>query len=237
MFCPNCGSNIPDESAFCPNCGAKIAAFDAAPVSEQPADQQTDTTQQAGYSQETDTAQQQTWTQPDSTGQQTYTQQTSYDQQSYGQQTTYDQQAYGQQTTYDQQAYGQTDYTQQGYQKFTAPMMGGNNRNIALCIILSIITCGIYAIYWMYVLNEEINSLSGETNATNGGLVIVFTLITCGIYGWYWLYKMGERCDVIKQNMGQPASSSAVLYLILGIFGLGIIAYAIMQDNINKAVG
>ena len=28
MFCPNCGSNIPDASAsFCPNCGAKLNSF------------------------------------------------------------------------------------------------------------------------------------------------------------------------------------------------------------------
>ncbi|MBQ2048328.1 MAG: DUF4234 domain-containing protein [Schwartzia sp.] len=114
--------------------------------------------------------------------------------------------------------------------------MGGNYRSIGLCIVLTIITCGIYGIYWMYVLNEEINSLSGETNATNGGLVILFTILTCGIYSWYWLYKMGERSDVIKQNMGQASSSSAILYLLFGIFGLSIVAYAIMQDVINKAV-
>ena len=26
MFCPNCGTQIPDDSAFCENCGTKIAA-------------------------------------------------------------------------------------------------------------------------------------------------------------------------------------------------------------------
>ncbi len=135
-----------------------------------------------------------------------------------------------QQQGYSGQVYQQTDY---GY----APVGGGTNRNIALCIIFSIITCGIYGIYWMYVLNEEINSLSGEQNGTSGGLVILFTIITCGIYSWYWLYRMGERTDIIKQNMGNPPSSSAILYLILGILGLGIVDYALMQDTINNAVG
>ena len=77
--------------------------------------------------------------------------------------------------------------------------------------------------------------MSDEPNATSGGLVILFTIITCGIYSWYWLYKMGDRCDIIKQKMGRPASSSAVLYLILGIFGLGIVSHALMQDTINNA--
>ena len=53
-------------------------------------------------------------------------------------------------------------------------------------------------------------------------MVLVFTIITCGIYGWYWLYKMGDRCDRIKGMNG----SSGILYLILGIFGLSIVATA-----------
>ncbi|MBO6148378.1 MAG: DUF4234 domain-containing protein [Lachnospiraceae bacterium] len=113
----------------------------------------------------------------------------------------------------------------------------GTNRNIAVCIILSIVTCGIYGLYWLYCLNEEINSLSGETNATNGVMVIVFSIITCNIYMWFWLYKMGERVDRIKRNYGMGESNSALMYLILALFGLNIIDYALMQDTINSVVG
>ena len=35
MFCPNCGNNIPDDSAFCGHCGTSFAA--AAPVATAPA--------------------------------------------------------------------------------------------------------------------------------------------------------------------------------------------------------
>lgn len=105
-------------------------------------------------------------------------------------------------------------------------------RNIALSIIFSIITCGIYSIYWMIKMNDEVNELAGETGATSGGMVFLFSLITCGIYSYYWLYKMGERCDTIKNKQG----SSSIVYLILGIFGLSIISYCLIQDSINKAV-
>ena len=126
---------------------------------------------------------------------------------------------------------------EENYSNYTQPSGYGKNRNIALCIIFSIITCGIYGLYWMYCLNEELNSLSGETNATSGAMVIIFSIITCNIYTWFWLYKMGERCDNIKQNMGRASSSSAVLYLIFGLVGLNIVSYALMQDTINLAVG
>lgn len=109
-------------------------------------------------------------------------------------------------------------------------------RSIALCIIFSIITCGIYGWYWLYKINEEINDLAGEPNATSGGLVILFSILTCNIYMWFWLYKMGDRVGVIKQKMNRPAGSDSVLYLILAIFGLNIVAFALMQDAVNNAI-
>ena len=63
------------------------------------------------------------------------------------------------------------------------PFPGGHieQRNIALCIILSIITCGIYGLYWIYKLTEDVNTLKGDPNATSGGIVILLGIITCGI--------------------------------------------------------
>ena len=75
--------------------------------------------------------------------------------------------------------------------------MGITRRSIGLAIVLSIITCGIYALYWIGKINDDVNVLSGETQATSGGMVLLLSIVTCGIYELYWLYKMGERCDRI----------------------------------------
>ena len=116
------------------------------------------------------------------------------------------------------------------------PFPGGHieQRNIALCIILSIITCGIYGLYWIYKLTEDVNTLKGDPNATSGGIVILLGIITCGIYMWYWLYKQGDNLDQIKASRGLPAGNSGILYLILAIVGLGIISYALMQNGLNQ---
>ena len=45
-------------------------------------------------------------------------------------------------------------------------------------------------------------------------------------------YKMGEKCDFIKGVQG----SSGILYLLLGIFGLSIVDFCLIQDTINKSV-
>lgn len=113
-----------------------------------------------------------------------------------------------------------------------APYAGITRRSIPVAILLSIVTCGIYGIYWMIKLNDEVNVLAFEPNATTGGMVFLLSLVTCGIYGFYWMYQMGERCDRIKGNAG----NSGLLYLLLGIFGLSIVSYCLMQDTINHAV-
>lgn len=117
-----------------------------------------------------------------------------------------------------------------------APYFGGagiTGRNIAVAIILTLVTCGIYGIYWFIVLTDETNQLSGRPNETSGIVAFLLTLVTCGIYGWYWSYKLGEKVDVIKNDTN---GSSAVIFIILQIFGLGIVNYALAQDAINKAV-
>ena len=96
-------------------------------------------------------------------------------------------------------------------------------RNIAVCIVLTLVTCGIYGIYWIVCLTNDVNTVSGDVNGTSGG-----------IYGIYWAYKQGEKLDFTKNNRGIPSSNSGVLYLILQIFGFGIIAYALMQNELNK---
>ena len=107
-------------------------------------------------------------------------------------------------------------------------------RNIAVCIVLTLVTCGIYGIYWIVCLTNDVNTVSGDVNGTSGGMVVLLTIVTCGIYGIYWAYKQGEKLDFTKNNRGIPSSNSGVLYLILQIFGFGIIAYAWMKNELNK---
>jgi len=107
------------------------------------------------------------------------------------------------------------------------------NRNIAVAIILSLVTCGIYGLYWFVCLTDDTNTAAGETAGTSGILALILTIVTCGIYGLYWAYKRGELLDTAKQQRGIPASNGGILYLILFIFG-GIIAYALIQNELNK---
>ncbi|MDD6798107.1 MAG: DUF4234 domain-containing protein [Clostridia bacterium] len=106
-------------------------------------------------------------------------------------------------------------------------------KNVVLAIVLSIVTCGIYGLYWFVTITDETNQLTNSQLAS-GVMALVLTIVTCGIYGFYWAYKLGEKVDMLKQQRGEAPSSSPVLFLILQIFGLGIINYVLAQLELNK---
>ena len=107
-------------------------------------------------------------------------------------------------------------------------------RNIALCIILSIVTCGIYALVWFYNLVTDLNKACPSPNDKTPGTVLLFTILTCGIYGLVWLYGAGDKVDRIRTLNGEAPSSSAILYLVLGLVSFSIISYCLIQIELNK---
>ena len=110
-------------------------------------------------------------------------------------------------------------------------------RSIPLAIVLSFITVGLYALYWVYTLTEEAHAAAGERTTASGGMVILFSLITCGIYSLYWLYKMGETIIMAKQKRGMAVDTNLpIIYLVLALFGFGIISYALMQSALNDII-
>ncbi len=106
-------------------------------------------------------------------------------------------------------------------------------RNIVVCILLSLITCGIYGIYWFIVMTDESNMVSDDQTAS-GGTAFLFTIITCGIYFYYWNYKMGQKLHQAGQKYNKPIGDNSIVYLLLSIFGLGIINYCIIQSDLNR---
>ena len=106
-------------------------------------------------------------------------------------------------------------------------------RSVALAILFSIITCGIYGIYWQVSMVNSVNAVSKKENAKGGVVVFLLSLITCSIYWLYWIFKAGDTIDAAKTANGTPTSNRGLVYLLLSIFGLGLVAFAIMQSDLN----
>ncbi|MBR6917682.1 MAG: DUF4234 domain-containing protein [Clostridia bacterium] len=142
---------------------------------------------------------------------------------------------YQQQNNQYQQNYGAQNGQFNSYQAGPAKPVSFGQKNIAVAIILSIVTCGIYSIIWLINMVDQINEASDNPSATPGGTVFLLSIVTCGIYLYYWLYKAGGQVNSAKERRGIPAdSSSGIIYLVLAIFGLSIVSYALIQSELNK---
>jgi len=93
-------------------------------------------------------------------------------------------------------------------------------RNIFLVYLFSIITLGIYAIYWAISTKNEINSL--------GAKIPTAWLLIIPIANLYWIYKYSEGFSqkVKKDN-------NTLLWFIAYIL-VGIVMPAIVQSELNK---
>lgn len=109
-------------------------------------------------------------------------------------------------------------------------------RDIAISIILTLVTCGIYGIYWFICLTDDIKTVSEDKDFQSGGLAFVLTLVTCGIYGLYWAYKMGQLLKIAEKKHNLPEKDNAILYLLLQAFGLSIVNYALFQSELNEMI-
>uniref|UniRef100_UPI003F4C1996 DUF4234 domain-containing protein n=1 Tax=Brachyspira catarrhinii TaxID=2528966 RepID=UPI003F4C1996 len=70
-------------------------------------------------------------------------------------------------------------------------MKKGTIRPIPIMLLLNIVTCGIYYIYWIYQTSVEIKMCS-EREDLNPTIEILLGIITCGLYFKYWYYKYGK---------------------------------------------
>lgn len=111
---------------------------------------------------------------------------------------------------------------------------GLNKKSVGLVVLFSIITCGIYTLFWMYDITRQLSEYN-EDYTTSPGLVVVFSIITCGIYTIYWWYKVGGMfIRAQRKAQGKMISDNRILFLILAIFGFGIISQAILQADLNR---
>jgi len=100
-------------------------------------------------------------------------------------------------------------------------------RSIGMMILFTIITCGIYLIYWYVVFQVALKEKTGD--GYGAGMHMVASLFTFGIYYIYWQYAAGKRL----QKAGCKSDNS-ILYLIFPFVGLGWINPYIMQSQMNE---
>ena len=93
-------------------------------------------------------------------------------------------------------------------------------RNIFLVYLFSVLSFGLYYVYWMVSTKRDINSLGGEIPTTWINLI--------PFAGLYWLYKY---CDGFATNVKKD--NNTILYFALSAL-LGFVMPAVIQSELNK---
>lgn len=102
-------------------------------------------------------------------------------------------------------------------------------RDIVKCVVLSIVTVGLYWIYWTIKLGKEAISVKDEKDKGTKEIVCMIFLPFLGLH--LAEKKFYDGCQNKGYNQKKDLS---VFYLVAGVFWLS--AIAIMQDDMNKYV-
>jgi hypothetical protein len=109
----------------------------------------------------------------------------------------------------------------------------GTKRDPILVLVLSLCTCGIYALWWAYTAMSEVKNALGHEEI-NPTLDLVLTIVTCGLYGIYLLYKYPRLIVEMQARVKLPTNDFSVISLILSVVGLSIISFFMIQSELNK---
>lgn len=110
-------------------------------------------------------------------------------------------------------------------------MQRGEVRNPITVLILSMLTCGVYAIYWLYMVVQDINRGLGREEF-NFIKELALTFLTCGIWGIYFQWRLSEATVEVERAWGvQPTMDPPILFL-MGVVGMGPF---FMQTALNNA--
>ena len=112
--------------------------------------------------------------------------------------------------------------------------MRSGYRSIPAGIIFTLITCGIYNLFWNWHQMETCNELVGREEFAPGR-VFLLSLVTCGIYFIYYQYCMGGVIvEIQRKRQVPPFENLPLLSLLLSLFGMSMIVDAIHQHELNK---
>ena len=130
-----------------------------------------------------------------------------------------------QQNQYQQNQYQQNQYQQNQYQQQYQSMgpLLKTDRSLVKFIIFSILTCGIYSIFFYTGIADDINRVASgrDGKKTTHYCLMTFVLapITCSIYAFYWWHTISDRIGEEARARGIYTDFSATTFWLWQLVG------------------
>lgn len=100
-----------------------------------------------------------------------------------------------------------------------------DDRSFIMYIILSVVTCGLYAFWFIHTLARDINTMCVGDGKRTGGLIayIILSFLTFGLYHVYWKCKIAARLQENASRYGLHFSEGFGTILAWSVLGLFIV--------------
>ena len=110
-------------------------------------------------------------------------------------------------------------------------------RSFGKYILLTIVTLGIYNIFFWYKWTEDVNKLceGDDKDSANYFLVYILDWFSCGIYTYVWNYQQGERIYQAADKYGVEIKQGGLFIVLFRIF-FPPVANAFKIVNANKLI-
>ena len=105
------------------------------------------------------------------------------------------------------------------------------NHSVFTFFFLSLITLGIYALYYVHVLARDVNIMCADDGKETAGLAmyILLSIVTCGIYSIIWWYGVCERVGraAARRNIQQAdiSGNTFLLWFLISLFICNLLVY------------
>jgi len=99
-----------------------------------------------------------------------------------------------------------------------------------LVLILGLVTCGLYLIYWNIKTAEVMNAVTGRPVISPVVAVIAGCCIPVNVY---FYYQCGQCLEDLGKLIGKDLKDKSTLLVVLGFF-IPMVAAMIVQSHINE---
>ena len=122
------------------------------------------------------------------------------------------------------------DYEELPMKKIKGEKIGFARRNVGSCIILTIMTGGIFGIIWLVKICKDLGRLHGDENPV-GSEVLMYLLVP--FYSVYWGYEKGKQMFEDSQKRGGNLTDRKYIYLFMNLMFMQLFTLGFIQTQLN----
>jgi hypothetical protein len=111
-------------------------------------------------------------------------------------------------------------------------------RNGVVVIVLSLVTCGVYYLIWLYSTTNELKEALADAEL-KPGVDVFLTILTCSLWSIYVQYRNAQKVHAGLLSRDPNAKDQSDMVLAMHLVGLFVgatwlVSMYILQEELNR---